>query len=400
MESPTRPRSPNQSKPGAEFANASKRPKYGPIIIFLLLAVVIVSSCTRQDTGPIVIGLAAGVNGVTGAQLAADQINAAGGIRGRKLKLDIADNGAATAAETSIQIAIRFLETPQVLAAIGHPNSPATLASSQLYNEGHMVQLVPNATSPLLTNAGPWTFRISISDTLQGRELAEYAVHKMNAHRVAILYVNDDYGKGLKDVFYDKARELGATVVISAPFDTDPSFSAIISYVKQQKPDLLFLALRTAAIEALAHQLDQSDLHPMLLAGDSLNRTELQANPYILKQLDGMRHTIFFSPVQQDPRVKEFVRAYRNRYHQVADDESALNYDAVYLLKRAIEGGGATRQGIRDYLATVGQTSPPFEGVAGKVSFDKGGDCTKPLQLAEVYLGKIIPLDASGDLPK
>ena len=84
----------------------------------------------------------------------------------------------------------------------------------------------------------------------------------------------------------------------------------------------------------------------------------------------------------------------------IQEEVAALNYDAVFLLKRAAERGGATRQGIRDYLDSVGTANPAFEGVAGRVVFDGNGDSDKTLQLAVIKDGKIVPLDDSGEIPK
>src|SRR4051812_41647432 len=343
-----------RSQSASDRSSGDGKQRFLPAAAAILCLSVVSTLCScsfigSKNSEPISFGIAAGLNGVSGAKLAVEQINAAGGINGRELNLDVANNGDAASAETSIAIATQYLDSPQILGVIGHPNSPATLASSQLYNERHLVQLVPNATSPLLTNAGPWTFRICMSDILQGKQLAEYAVRQMEAHKIAILYVNDDYGKGLKDVFYDRALELGATISMVAPYDSGPEFAPILDYMRQTNPDFLFLALRTGPLMTIGQWLDKNNFHPKLLAGDSVNRWQLQNNDQIMRQLDGMRHTIFFSPMRTDAKTQEFVQAYKQKFNQLPDDEAALNYDAVFLLKRATEMGGATRKGIRDY---------------------------------------------------
>jgi branched-chain amino acid transport system substrate-binding protein len=390
----------SSDKPAKRGKPGDRRTLIAAVLSLSVIALLCSCNLTKKNPGPVSFGIAAAWNGANGARLAVEQINAAGGINGRELKLDIADNGDAASAEPSIAIAMQYLDAPQILAVIGHPNSPATLASSQLYNERHLVQLVPNATSPLLTDAGPWTFRICMSDVLQGKQLAEYAVRQMGAHKIAILFVNDDYGKGLKDVFYDRAVELGASISMVAPYDSGPEFDPILDYMKQTNPDFLFLALRTGPLMTVGHWLQQRNFHPKLLAGDSVNRWQLQSNDQGMRDLEGMRHTLFFSPLRNDAKVQEFVRAYQQKFNQLPDDEAALNYDAVFLLKRATEMGGATREGIRDYLDTVGTTSPPFEGVAGRVIFDRNGDSDKPLQLAVIKNGKLIPLENSVDVTR
>jgi len=375
------------------------RPFLAAIVCLSVTTALCSCSLTKSNQGTVSFGIAAGWNGVNGAKLAVEQINASGGIGGRELKLNVADNGGAGSAETSIAIATQYLDTPEILAVIGHPNSPATLASSQLYNERHLVQLVPNATSPLLTDAGPWTFRICMSDVLQGNQLADYAVRQMGARKIAILFVNDDYGKGLKEVFYERAKELGASISMVAPYDLGAEFTPILDYMKQTNPDFLFLALRTGSLMTVGHWLQVNNFHPKLLAGDSVNRWQLQSDIRAMLELEGMHHTIFFSPLRTDVKVQEFVRAYRQKFNQLPDDEAALNYDAVFLLKRATEMGGSTRRGIRDCLDTIGRTSPPFDGVAGRVIFDRNGDSDKSLQLAVIKDGKIQPLDNAAGNP-
>ena len=149
--------------------------------------------------------------------LAAKEINARGGIGGIPLELMGLEwkIGNLYDAEEIVEWANKFAETQDLLAVIGHSDDSSTLSAAALYNKKGVPQIVTIATNPAITNIGDWTYRLCISDAAQGPALAEYTVRDWGKRRIAVIYVNDAYGRGLAELFETRVREIGGEIVAS-----------------------------------------------------------------------------------------------------------------------------------------------------------------------------------------
>src|SRR5205807_47995 len=135
-------------------------------------------------------------------------INDAGGVRGRPLELRLMLGQVSTAAQMALTAAESLASDPKVLAVVGHTNSSASLAAAHVYNEHHVVQIAPTTTTPLYSEAGDYSFRMVASDVYQGRFLANLVL-AIPGQRVAVLYVNDDYGRALHAATMDRLSASG-----------------------------------------------------------------------------------------------------------------------------------------------------------------------------------------------
>jgi branched-chain amino acid transport system substrate-binding protein len=176
------------------------------------------------DTRPILIGWGGGpLNDSTvapslhTAELAIAEINAAGGIHGRPLRLVILEDGGEP--DSAVRVATRLVDSG-VVAVIGHIYSSTTLAAAPVYNNPHnpVLQISPSATSPLITQAGPYTFRVCPSDLQYGGALAHFVQHNLRLTRGAVLYVNNDYGRGVRRTFEREFSLLSGEVTEVDPF--------------------------------------------------------------------------------------------------------------------------------------------------------------------------------------
>src|SRR5260221_1495809 len=129
--------------------------------------------------------------------MAADDLNAGGGINGRRLELRVVNGLSSTSAKDALTAAESLATEATILAVVGHTNSNASLAASQVYNERHVVQIAPTSTAPLYSHAGPYSFRMVPSDLYQGEFLAKVVAGDSPHPRVAVLYENHDYGRSL-----------------------------------------------------------------------------------------------------------------------------------------------------------------------------------------------------------
>lgn len=305
------------------------------------------------------------------AQLAVDEINRAGGVRGRPLVLVLQDDSAQ--AEVAVGAARALSANPAVVAVVGHLNSAATLAAAPIYNEGRrpLVAVSPSASAPSVTDAGPYVFRICPTDVLHGSRLADFASGRLGARTAAILYQNDEYGRGIRQTFVQQFIRRRGRIVADDPYVPDlPSFEPYLQRLRLTGgADVLLIAGTAAAARRILPTLDSVGVHPRVLGGDALVGLEVEPKG------QGVFMSTAYLPDRPGERNEAFVRAYHAAYGgQPLDHRGAASYDIVHLLARAIEAVGPDRRRIRDYLAGVGTLTPPFDGVTGRILFDENGD--------------------------
>ena len=170
-----------------------------------------------------------------GAQLAAEEINAAGGINGRPIELvereDYAD------ADSAVVVATDFYNSP-VVAVIGHGFSGPTLAAAPVYNGGSnpLLEIAPAASAPAVTDAGPYTFRLCPSDLAHGSALARWARERLGLTRGAVFYTNSEYGRGIRTAFEAEFASLDGAVVGSYPYLGDtPDVGPYVDLLSRDK---------------------------------------------------------------------------------------------------------------------------------------------------------------------
>lgn len=367
----------------------------GPIPL-LLGAVLLVSGC--HSAPPTVrIALAVSLNdaGVLpmrlGAELAARQINDSGGIDGRRLELLVENDFGDP--DSSVALATRLYDS-DVSAVIGGAYSGVTLAAAPVYNGGRrpVVQLSPSASSPLISAAGDFTFRLCPSDLAYGAALAHFARDR-GLNRAAVLYINDEYGRGVRRTFASEYVRLGGELIEVDPFL--PGKADIGAYLvrlaRQRRVDLLVLAANQDEGLAVLRQLGAAGNRIPVVAADGMVGAERVA-PALMEGV-----YVSSAYIEADPREenRRFVAAYKKAYPDAGlpDQGAASSYDAVRLLAGAARGAEDRRQ-LRDRLAGVGVSQGPFEGVVGRLGFDSLGDVpTLAVRVGVVRRGELVLAD-------
>lgn len=333
------------------------------------------------DAGGIAIAVAApvGTPAYRGVQLAAemavDSINAAGGIRGQQLELIVRDDE--TSPQKAITIAGELVADPRVIAVVGHLNSAATLAAAQVYNEGAnpLPNVSPAASSPAITGAGPWTYRVCPSDLRHGPALAAWAHDRLGDRRATVLYANDDYGRGLRASFIAAFRAEGGANLSADPYLPsllDEDSTVAMPYLERairDRTDVLVIAGQTADGEKVLRAARAAGFRGDVMGADGLTGLR-DVGPVA----DGVFVSSAWLPDGTAAATRAFVNAYGARFGTVPDQFAAMTYDAVRLLARAIQEVGPDRRAVRDYLDGVGSTEPAFPGVTGDIAFDENGD--------------------------
>ena len=364
-------------------------------VLALALSLCLVS-CSRDGGRPIVVGLAGpfsqarGVSMQRAAELAVKEINARGGVRGRPIVLRIMDDSGRT--DMAIRVAQALTDDPEVVAVIGHLTSGASLAGARVYGAGRrpVAMISPSASSPDLSGVNAYVFRVCPTDLSHGAQLARYARQSLGARRAGIIYIDDDYGRGLRLSFAAEFRRLGGTVL-----EEDPSLAATTSlepYLARMRQaggaDVLMLAMERSGAELALRDQARLGMRWPTIGGDAL--TGIEGAGAIG---EGVRLSSAYLPDGPGERNAVFVAAYARAYEgQRPDHRGAGAYDIVQLLAtRVFPDAGTDRGAVRDYLSRIGNGLPPFEGVTGSIAFDGRGDVPlKSVVVGVVRGGRIV----------
>src|SRR6267142_767931 len=284
----------------------------------LLAAILSLSACSGGSSRrPIVIGVAGpfsqprGVSMRHAAELAVKEINARGGIRGRQLALRIMDDSGRP--EVAIRIAEQRVDGPAVVAVVGHLTSGTSLAAVRVYGEARrpIAMLSPSASSPDLSGVNPYFFRVCPSDLSHGAQLARFARQTLGARRVGMIYIDDDYGRGLRLSFAAEFRRLGGEIVEEDPaLSTTPSLEPYLSRLRLVGGlDALVLATERGGAELALREMGRLGIHWSALGGDALTGIEA-AGPIA----EGVRLSSAYLADRPGERNARFVEAYARAY--------------------------------------------------------------------------------------
>src|SRR2546427_4782494 len=168
------------------------------------------------------------------AELAAAEINAKGGVKGRPLRLRVADDSGRE--ETAVRVAEELYREPDLVAVVGHLTSGTTIAAARVYGGGAspVPVISPSASSPDLSGVNPYFFRVCPTDLSHGPELARFARQALGAKRAGILYINNDYGRGIRKMFATEFTRLGGVIVEADPYvPATPSLEPYLSHMRR-----------------------------------------------------------------------------------------------------------------------------------------------------------------------
>jgi branched-chain amino acid transport system substrate-binding protein len=326
-----------------------------------------------------------------GAEMAIEEINDAGGINGRPLVLDVKDD--MMERERAIEVATQFRDEGKVVAVIGHINSAATIAAADIYNHptNGVLEISPGATSPELSGKGEWTFRVLPTDLHQGSALAGLAFTRLGLRRAAVIYANDEYGRGVLHAFAPAFSELGGDVIAQDPFlasmmESETTFDPYLQRAIDGDMDaLVIVGVGEEALYVLraARRLGYTGA---VMGADGL--TDLKDAGEIA---EGIYITAGFLPDRPTEAAQNFVRHYQEHFSHLPRDGAAHAYDAVKLVAQGLREVGANRRALRDYVAAVGTSAPQFEGVTGTIILDKNGDVVdKELTIGVIRNNEIV----------
>lgn len=331
-----------------------------------------------------------------GAQMAIDEANAAGGYGGKPFRLithndydnwqtrrasagDVSKDSAIWGAASND--AVRMIYDDKVWAMFGSISSESTHIALRLTLKAETPLINSASTDPTIPETIiPWYFTDIQDDRVQGYTLARHIYSELGIKRVAILRVNDRYGRFGVLKFRDASRRLGHPVVIEQKFmpgDTD--FRHELQVIEDSGVDAIVLWTDIGPAAAILQQMRELGMKQRVFGSHRTIGEELikLAGP----AAEGFEAVYPYDPTRTDPRWLEFNQRYEGRYHERADPFAALAYDAMRILLDAICRAGLNKGRIRDALTGI----ETYKGVTGNMVFDPNCKNIAPLFLASVH---------------
>ena len=315
------------------------------LAIALALCLVMASACFAEDSfkiggiGPMTGGAAIyGTAAMNGAQIAVDEINAEGGIQ---FEFNAQDDQ--HVAETSVN-AYHTLQDWGVQVIVGTvTTAPCIAVSAEAYGD-RVFMLTPSASSTDVIADKDNMYQVCFTDPNQGVASADYIAENMGDAQIAVIYKNDDaYSQGIRDTFVSEAAEKGLTVVYEGTFteDTQTDFSVQVAAAQNAGADLVFLPMYYTPASVILKQANDIGYAPTFFGVDGMDGI-LTVEGFDTSLAEGVMLLTPFSADAQDERTQKFVATYVEMYGEVPNQFAADAYDAVYIVKAAIEAAGCT----------------------------------------------------------
>jgi branched-chain amino acid transport system substrate-binding protein len=363
----------------------------------LLTAVILLSAAvacerrpsggTESATGDILVGMygsltgdgaSFGLSSKDGTEMAVDEVNNAGGLLGgRRIQLLIEDDQSRP--EDAASAVTKLITQDRVVAVLGEVASRRSLAAAPVAQRYQVPMISPASTNERVTEVGDYIFRVCFIDPFQGEVLAKFAVNDLKAKRAAVLKdIQQDYSVGLTESVERNFKALGGEILPVVSYSSgDGDFRAILTQVRSQKPDVVFVTGYYPEAAIIARQARELGMNMPLLGGDGWIGDALKNGREALNNSFISDHYHAENP---DPVVQKFVQAYRARFNRAPDAMAALAYDAVMLLADSITRAGSTEgPRLRDAIA-----SADVPGVTGRLKMNAQRNVDKPAVIEEV----------------
>ena len=327
-----------------------------------------------------------GVSHKNGLELALAEINKAGGVKGQQIELLTHDDaGDPKQAAAGAQ---KFADMKSVVAVVGSCLSSNTLAMVPITDKAKLPHTVVSSSSHKLSGMSKYFFRMAVQDDKVGGLMVDLSQGKFKPKKMALLYLNNDYGKGLLLSIEPQAKKHGITLTSAQTYlANDKDYSALLTKVKAEAPDVLLVGSTYTDGGLIVKQAREMGLM-MPIVGP----TGLYSPKYMEIAGKAVENTYFlgvFVPTNPDPKVQEFVKKYKEKYGMEPDTFAAVAYDQGDVLKDALEKaaakGAVTRENVREAMA-----GSSFKGVTGTVTFDAKGDWVRPYLFVTVKDGKFV----------
>src|SRR5262245_13713090 len=351
------------------------------------------AGCTQNSADEIVVGEYASLTGGTatfgkssnaGVQLAAEEINASGGLLGKKVRVVVEDDQSKP--EEARTAVLKLLKQNQAVAVLGEVASSRSLAAAPECQRAGVPMISPASTNPKVTAVGDYIFRVCFIDPFQGSTMAKFATETLHAKTAAILRdVKNDYSVGLADFFRDEFTRRGGKILTDVSYsEGDIDFKAQLTAIRGVQPDVVFVPGYYTEVGLIARQARELGITVPLLGGDGWD------SPRTIEiggaAVNGCYFSNHYAADDPNPVVQKFIQKFRAKYSEVPDAMAVLGYDAAQVLADAIRRAGTTEGNkLRDAIAKT----KDFPGVSGTITIDAERNARKSIVVLKIDGGKV-----------
>jgi branched-chain amino acid transport system substrate-binding protein len=381
-------------------------------LFFLVLGILLLTCAKKEDV--IIFGEFGSLTGTTatfgkssqkGIQMAIDEVNKAGGINGKFLKIIVEDDQSKP--EEAATAVKKLVSQDKVLLVLGEVASSRSLAGAPICQNAGVPMITPSSTNPKVTQVGDYIFRVCFIDPFQGEVMAKFAWNTLKVSKAAILKdVKNDYSVGLAHFFTDTFTKLGGKILCDESYsEGDIEFRAQLTSIRAKNPDVIFIPGYYTEVGLIARQARDLGIKVPLIGGDGWD------SPRLLEiggeALNNCYYSNHYTPEDPRPEIQNFIKEFKARYNEIPDAMAPLGYDATMIACDAIKRSGIlnpenvelafknskgtenlmeaintpeNRKKIKDAIA---QTKD-FAGVTGIITIDENRNAKKPAVVLKV----------------
>jgi branched-chain amino acid transport system substrate-binding protein len=367
----------------------------------LITTLLVGFACERRggagaggNTGTILVGYYGDLSGRTsnfghstknGVEMAADEINKAGGINGRQIQILSEDDEGRP--EKAATVVTKLIDQDRVIALLGEVASGNTLAAAPKAQAARVPMISPSSTNPAVTQVGDYISRVCFIDPFQGEVMAKFAANTLKAKKAAIMLdFNSPYSRGLTEFFEASFTKFGGQVVDKQSYTQgDRDYKGQLTAIRSKNPDVIYAPGYYGEVGVIAKQAEQLGIKAPMLGGDGWDATQLWDLGGT--SLNGDFISNHYSVDDPSPAIQKFVADYKARNGTVPDALAALGYDAMKVLADAIKRAGTTEgPKLRDAI----NTTKNFPGVTGTITIDADRNAVKPAVVLKLQDRKYI----------
>ena len=326
-----------------------------------------------------------GVTTTNGAELAVKEINENGGVLGKKIEYVMLDTKGDS---TEAVMAYNKLVDEKVAGIIGEVTSKPTLAVAEVAVQDNMPLITPTGTQVDITEAGPNVFRVCFTNPYQGKVLAITSKERLGADTVAVMLNNSsDYSDGIAKAFIEESEKLGMRVMgVEGYSDGDKDFRPQLTKLAAMNPDVILIPEYYEQAALIATQAREVGVKSIFVGSDGWDGIAKTLDKSSYAAIENSYFTNHFSMEDQSEKIQNFLKDYREAYKEDPSAFSALGYDAVYMMKSAIEKAGTTdKQKVVDALKGI-----EYDGVTGYLTFDDHNNPVKAVTVLKIENGKYV----------
>lgn len=316
-------------------------------------------------------------------QLAAEDINAKGGVMGKQIEIVLEDSKGD--AKEAVELTKKLADDKSICAVLGPMTSAEAIACSPVFDENELVELAPVASNNQYATMSPYSF------TLAGRQSAEmpYFVEKClagycNAKSIGVIWVNDDWGVSSIESMKEACEKLGVEVTAAESFNAgEKDFTAVLTKIRQTNPEILVLATQAAEGSLILNQVKAMgwDIRTVGVGAMYSDQVILLAGD----MAEGLVAPSCFFLSEDDKPAWDFAVRFYDQAGFYPTVHGPLSYDSVVVLCAAIEQAQSTdRNAIRDALMEI----KDVQGLAGSYQFTEDGDIIRAYRVLKVVDGK------------